>query len=80
MAGADILRRKSSASSASSRLTRHRRASEVKASSVAARVLRLREGAGRVAGNPGALPFAIFGGDATGIGATTGTEAGASGG
>lgn len=74
------MRRKSSANRASSKLTRHRRASEVRASSVAARVLRLRLGAGLVAGTPGAVPLAIFGGDATGTGATTGTGAGASGG
>lgn len=76
MAGAEIFSRNNSASSASSRLTRHSSASDVSASSVAARVLLFLATAGRRGGRPVAFPFASFGGDATGMGATTDTGAG----
>lgn len=75
VAGADIFSKNKSASSASSRLTRHNKAREVKASSVAALVLRFLAVDGRGGGMPVALPFASFGGDATGMGETTDTGA-----
>lgn len=78
-AGADIFKRKSKASNASSKLTRHSNANEVNASSVAARVLRFLVVVGLGTGRPVAVPLAIFGGEATGIGATTGTGGGTAG-
>lgn len=75
VAGAEIFSRKSSASNASSKLTRHSKANEVKASSVAARTLL---GLIMVRGGitPVAVPFASLGGEEIGTGATTGTGAG----
>lgn len=66
VAGADIFRRNSKASSASSRLTRQSSASDVKASSVAALVLLARVG---FLGAPCAVPLGSLGGECTGIGA-----------
>lgn len=74
VAGADIFSRNSSASNARSKLTRHSRARDVRASSVAARVLLALAVAGLL-GIPVAVPLASLGGDATGMGVTTGTGA-----
>lgn len=74
VAGADIFSRNSKAKRANSRLTRHKSARDVNASSVAA--LKLLDLPGLVlVWAPFAFPLAIFGGDATGIGATTETGA-----
>lgn len=73
--GAEILSRNKSASSASSRLTRHSSANDVRASSVAARALLLLSAIGRACNSPGAFPLASFGGDATEMGATIDTGA-----
>lgn len=75
VAGADIFSKNNNARRASSKLTRHNKASEVKASSVAALVLLFLTVAGRCGGMPVAFPFASFGGDATDKGATTDTGA-----
>jgi hypothetical protein len=72
VAGADIFSKNSNANNARSKLTRHNKAKDVSASSVAARVLLFRAGAVRFDANPGAFPLAIFGGDTTGIGPITG--------
>lgn len=70
------MRRNSSASSANSKLIRHSRAKDVRASSVAALVLRTLVEAGLAGGTPEAVPLASFGGDATGTGVITGTVVG----
>lgn len=75
VAGADIFSRNNSANNASNKLTRHNKASDVRASSVAARELLDLDVEGLVAGTPVAFPLASFGGDETGIGATTGIGA-----
>lgn len=69
--GAEIFSRNKSASSASSKLTRHNSANDVRASSVAARALLLLSATGLAWDSPVAFPLASFGGATTGIGATT---------